>query len=74
MSPRRPEPDREHTPGTPGVAHEHVTPDPADTGDWDEERMRGARPREIVLNPDGSRHVDDQESETDPAEEEPEGQ
>ncbi|WP_166790504.1 hypothetical protein [Cryobacterium tagatosivorans] len=54
------------------MAHEHVTPDPADSAEWDEERMRGARPREIVLNPDGTRHVDDQADETDPPEGEPE--
>jgi len=51
-----------------------VTPDPADSADWDEERMREARPREIVLNPDGTRQVDDQADEpdeTDPPEGEP---
>jgi len=74
MSPQRREPDREHSPDTPGVAHEHVTPDPANAADWDEERMRGARPREIVLNPDGTRHADDPADETDPPEGEPEEQ
>ena len=57
MSPQRREPDREHSPDT-GVAHEHVKPDPADNAEWDEERMRGATPREILLDPDGSRHVE----------------
>lgn len=57
MSPQRRKPDREDSPDT-GVAHEHVTPDPADNAEWDEERMRGARPREIRLDPDGSRHVE----------------
>ena len=74
MLPRRPEPDREHSPDTPGVAHEHVTPDPADSAEWDEERMREARPREIVLNPDGTRHVDVPEGDADPPEGEAEGQ
>ena len=67
MSPQRREPDREDSPDCTGVAHEHVTPDPSDDADWDEERMRRAKPREIQLNPDGKRHIDDQ-AESDPQE------
>jgi hypothetical protein len=55
MPPRPPEREREPEPEGDGVP-ERATLDPADQGDWDEERMRQALPREIRLNPDGSRH------------------
>ncbi|MBB5640116.1 hypothetical protein [Cryobacterium roopkundense] len=38
-----------------GVDSQRLTPD--DEG-WSEERMRAAKPREIRLNPDGTRHTD----------------
>ena len=37
-----------------GVESQRLTPD--DEG-WTEERMRAATPREIRLNPDGTRHT-----------------
>lgn len=68
MSPHRPEPDRDSAPDATGVAHEHLTPDPSDDADWDEERMRAAKPREIRLDPDGSRHIDSQSEQSEPEE------
>ena len=53
-----PKPDPEHAPDPTEVAHEPVKTDPSDAAYWTEERMRGAKPREIRLDPDGSRHID----------------
>jgi len=43
-----------------GVESQHLTPD--DEG-WTDERMRAAQPREIRLNPDGTRHTDTEPTE-----------
>lgn len=48
MPRRPPEPEPERAP-------DHATIEPSDDADWDEERMRRAKPREIRLNPEGTR-------------------
>lgn len=57
MPPRPPEPGRTDESGGEDVAHVDLTPDPSDA-DWDQERMRAARPRTIRLLPDGTRMPD----------------
>ncbi len=63
--------DHESTPDPTVVAHETVNADPSDSAYWDEKRMREAKPREIRLNPDGSRHID---SSTEKQSDTPEGE
>lgn len=68
--PRKPDP--EHAPDPTVVAHERVKADPSDSAYWDEKRMRGAKPRAIRLDPDGSRHIDSStEKQSDTPESEP---
>ncbi|SDO13966.1 hypothetical protein SAMN05216368_11133 [Cryobacterium flavum] len=43
------------------VARQKLDPE---TDDWNDERMRAARPRSIRLNPDGSREQDTDEPES----------
>ncbi len=56
--PPPPEPDPNDEPGPAAVAHENLTADPSGA-EWDEDRMRAARPRAIRLNPDGTRVSDE---------------
>lgn len=48
-----PKPDPQDAPD--GVARQRLS---SDSPDWTEEQMRAARPREIRLNPDGTRAAD----------------
>lgn len=60
MTPLHPEPTdsgaSETGPADPaGVARHRVTAEPGGEAEWDPERMRRAKPREIRLGPDGTR-------------------
>lgn len=68
MTPQPPEPDPADQPGAAAVAHENLTADPSDA-EWDDDRMRAARPRAIRLNPDGTRVPDDEPRQWEPPDE-----